>query len=171
MRGAKSIVHEDVAQGGHLAGEVFVVLLLAFVDAAVFQQHHLAWLDLDAIDPVADQRHVAAQELAQALGHRGQRVFGLELALGRAAQVGRDHDGGTGIQRHANSGHAGTHAGVFGDVAGVVLRDIQIGADEHTLASGLALGAEVGKTDDFHVEEGFEVQKSTRILEAWTDVA
>jgi hypothetical protein len=91
-----------------------------------------------------------AQQFGQARGHRGQRVFGLELALGRAAQVAGDHDGGTGVQRHADAGHAGADARVFGDVAGVVLRHVEVGADEHALALGLALGHEVGESDDLH---------------------
>ena len=67
VRGAEGVVHEDVAQRRHLPRQRLVVLLLALVDAAVLQQHHLAGLHRHAVDPVGTQRHVAAQQLAQAL--------------------------------------------------------------------------------------------------------
>jgi hypothetical protein len=135
---------------GHLLRQRFVVLLLALVQAAVLQQHHLAGRHVDTVHPVGHQLHGLAQQFGQARGHRGQRVLGLEFALGRAAQVAGDHDGGTGVQRHADAGHAGADARVFGDVAGVVLRHVEVGADEHALALGLALGHEVGESDDLH---------------------
>jgi hypothetical protein len=37
----------------------------------------------------------------------------------------------------------------FGDVAGFVLRLVEVGTDEYSLAACLALGAEIGKTQDF----------------------
>ena len=112
-----------------------LVLLLALVEAAVLQQHHLAGLHVDAVDPVGLQRHLAAEQLGQALGHRRQRVLGLELALGGTAQVRGDHHRRAGVQRHADAGHRGADARVFGDVAGVVLRHVEVGADEHALAA------------------------------------
>ena len=101
VRGAEGVVHEDVAQRGQLARQRLVVLLLALVEAAVLQQHHLAGRDLHAVDPVGHQRHLAAEQLAQALGHRRERIGGLELALGRAAQVRGHHHRRAGVQRHA----------------------------------------------------------------------
>ena len=49
-----------------------------------------------------------------------------------------------------DAGHAGADAGVFGDVAGVVLRHVQVGADEDALAGHLAGGDEVGEAEDVH---------------------
>jgi hypothetical protein len=115
---AKGVVHKDIAQGGQLAGQLFLVLLLADIDAAVFQQHHLARGHGHAVHPVGKQRHVAAQQLGQALGHGSQRVFGLERAFGRAAQVAGHHHGGARVQGHADARNRGADAGVFGNVTG-----------------------------------------------------
>ena len=77
----------------------------------------------------------AAKQFAQALRHRCQRVFGLELTLGRSAQVRRDHHRGAGVERHANARQRGADARVFGDGAAVVLRDVEVGSDEDALAA------------------------------------
>jgi hypothetical protein len=61
-----------------------------------------------------------------------------------------DHDGRAGIQRHADGRHAGADAGVFGDGAALVLRHVEVGADEDTFALHGALRAQVGKADDVH---------------------
>ena len=155
VRGAKGVVHKDVAQGGHLARQRFVVLLFALVDAAVLQQHHLPGLHRlachqHAIDPVGHQRHGAAQQFLHARRHRRERVGGGEGTFGRAAQVRCHHHAGTGVQRHADGGHAGADARVFGDVARVVLRHVQVGTDENALAGHLAARAQVRKADHIH---------------------
>jgi len=150
VRGAEGVVHEDVTQLAQFGRQFGLVLLLAQVQAAVLQHDELAGFDAHAIGPVRDHRNAAAHEFAHARGHRGQRVLGLELALGRAAQVAGDHDGGTGVQRHLDGRDAGADARVFGDVPGVVLRDVQVGADEDALALGLALGTEIGEADELH---------------------
>jgi hypothetical protein len=49
-------------------------------------------------------------------------------------------------------GTAGADAGVFGDCTSIILRDVQVGADEDALAFGFALGAQIGKADDVHGE-------------------
>jgi hypothetical protein len=64
--------------------------------------------------------------------------------------VGGDHHRGAGLQGHLDAGHRGADAGVLGDAARVVQRDVQVGADEHALARHLALGDEIGETDDVH---------------------
>ena len=154
MGGAEGVVDIDVGQRGELAGQRFVVLLLALVQAAVLEQHDLARLHFDAIDPVGDQRHFAAEQFAQARGDRRQRVFRLERAFGRTTQVRRHHHGGAGFERHPDARHRGADAGVFGDAAGVVLRDVEIGADEDALPGDFALGAQIGKADDVHGDGG-----------------
>ena len=67
------------------------VLLLALVEAHVLEQHDLAGFHLDAAQVVLDQRHFAAQGLAQVGGNRCQAVLFAELALGRTTQVRADH--------------------------------------------------------------------------------
>jgi hypothetical protein len=96
---------------------------------------------LHAIDPLCDQLNRVSQQLGESLGDRGQRVLGLEFALGRAAQVRGHHDGCTGLERHADAGHRGADARVLGDATGIVLRHIQIGPDENATTPGMALGA------------------------------
>jgi hypothetical protein len=135
-----------------LLRQLFVVLLLALVEAAVLQQHHLAGRDLHAIDPAGNQRHLAAEQFAHACSHRRQGILGLELALGRPAQVRSDHHRGAGLQRLLDAGHAGADSGVLGDLAGIVLRHVQVGTDEDTLTRHLAGGDEIGKTKNVHDE-------------------
>ena len=60
VRGAEGVVHVDVAQRGDLARQRLVVLLLALVDPAVLQHHHLAGLHVDAVHPVLDQRNLGS---------------------------------------------------------------------------------------------------------------
>ena len=83
-------------------------------------------------------------------GDRRERIRRLELALGRAAQVRGHHHRRTGLQRHLDAGHGGADAGVLGDRAGVVLRDVEVGTDEDAPAGHAALGNQIGKSDDVH---------------------
>jgi len=62
--------------------------------------------------------------------------------------VRRDHHGSTGAQRSLDGRHGSADAGVFGDVAGVVLRHVEVGADKHALAGKFAFGDEIGQTQD-----------------------
>ncbi|MNV67285.1 hypothetical protein D3C71_1600790 [compost metagenome] len=150
MRGAKRVVHKNVAQRSQLAGQLFLVLLFAHVQAAVFQQHDLTGGHGDAVHPVRDQRHLGAQQLCQTCGHGGQGILGFERAFCWPTQVAGHHDRGACVQRYANAGDGCADAGVFGDVASVVLRNIEVGTDEDALALGLALGTQVGKAEDIH---------------------
>src|SRR5690606_25553501 len=45
-----------------------------------------------------------------------------------------DHDRRAAVERQADAGHRGADAGVFADLAGVVERHVEVGADEHPLA-------------------------------------
>ena len=64
VRGAKSVVHKDVAQRSQLARQCFAVFLLANVDAAVFQHHHLARGDDHTVHPVGHEWHITTQQLS-----------------------------------------------------------------------------------------------------------
>jgi hypothetical protein len=44
-------------------------------------------------------------------------------------------------------------AGVFADVAVVVKRDVEVGADKDALSLGFSLGAQVGEAGDVHGAE------------------
>ena len=150
MSRAKRIVHKNVAERSHFLGQLGVVLFLAFVHAAVFKQHHLASCHIDTVHPVGLERHIVAQQFGQSFGHGCQGIFGFEFALGGSTQMAGDHDGCARIECHLNARHRGADACVFGDVARIVLRHVQIGADENTLAFDLALLAQIRKTNDVH---------------------
>jgi len=123
-------------------------ILFADVHAAVFQQHDLAVIHLDAIDPVTHQLHRHAQQFGQALAHLGERVGFGQHAFFRAAQVRRDHDGGASVQRQANAGHGRADAGVFGNAAGIIERHVQVGTNEHALAGQSAGLGQRGQSID-----------------------
>jgi len=134
---AESVVHVDVAQLGHLLGQLVAVLLLALVHATVFQQHHLARGDLEVtVHPVVDQLDLAVEQLGQAVGDGGQGVFRLHLAFGGAAQVGGDHHRSAFFQGQLDGRDGGADAGVVGDAAGFILGDVQVGADEDACRRG-----------------------------------
>jgi hypothetical protein len=59
-----------------------------------------------------------------------------------------DHDGGAGLEGGGDRRHGGADAGVFGDVAGVILRHVQVGADEHALSRQRLLVDQVLQTGE-----------------------
>src|SRR5262245_9823524 len=135
MRRAEGIVHVDIAQRRHPARERFVVLLLALVDAAVLEHHRLARLHFEAaVHPVPHEWHGSTQQLGQALRDRRERVARLEPAFGGPAEMRRHHHRGAAVQGVLDAGERRADARVFGDVAGVVLRNVEVGADEYALA-------------------------------------
>ena len=144
MRGCESIVDVDVAQARHFPCERFVVFLLANVEATVLEQHDLAGLEtrvpVPAVDPVANQRHLPAEELGEALRDGRERIGSAESTFARSTEVRGDHDSGALIERYADAGDRCADAGVFADVACFVERHVEVGADEHALASETAFG-------------------------------
>ena len=96
MRGREGIADEDVAELGQLRGEGRIVLLLALVEAQVLQHgdvavlqrgHHLGRRLADAVGREGDR---LAEQLAQLVGHRLQRILRIGPALGPAEM--RDDD-------------------------------------------------------------------------------
>ena len=150
VRGAKCVVDKNIAQRGQFAPQSLVVLLFADVDTAVFEHHDLAGSNRHPVDPVGHQWHLTAQQLAQAFGHRGQRVSWLERPFCGAPQMAGNHDRRTGVQRHLDAGHGGPDAGVLGNLAGRILRHIQVSANENTLLIGKATCNDIGETQYFH---------------------
>jgi hypothetical protein len=61
-----------------------------------------------------------------------------------------DHHRGAGAERHLDARHRGADARVLGDAAGVVLRHVEIGADEDAALRRLAGGDEICETEDVH---------------------
>ena len=93
---------------------------------------------------------VATEQFAEALRHRRERVLRLELAFGGTAEVRRDHHRRAGVERHADRRHGGADARVLGDVARVVLRNVEVGTDEDTAAGELAAGGQLSEGIDAH---------------------
>ena len=63
-----------------------------------------------------------------------------------------DHHGRTRLERLSDAGQGGSNTGVFGDAPVIVLWHVQVGTDENTAALDFALGAQIGKAYDVHVE-------------------
>src|SRR5215510_1841799 len=152
VRGAERVVHVHVAERRQLARERLVVRLLAAVQPAVLEHRDLARArrHLARVDPVRLQRHRHAEELREPVRDRRERVLGFELAFLRPAEVRGDHHPRAGLQRVSDAGNRRADARVVGDLPGVVLRHVEIGADEHALAPQV----KVGHAEDGHEERG-----------------
>ena len=72
VRGTESIHDVDVAELRHLPGQRRIVLFLARVEAHVLAQHDFAAGDLEAMQPVANQRHAPAEQFGQTRRNRPQ---------------------------------------------------------------------------------------------------
>ena len=92
---------------------------------------------VDAVDPVAHSGTSRPEQLARGACATGASESACaELAFGRAAQVRGDHHRARRARaRVADAGERGADARVFGDRAGVVLRHVEVGADEDALAA------------------------------------
>ena len=99
-----------------------------------------------AVDPVGDEADRFAEQLPEAHGHRHQRVFRLQLALGRPTEVRGDHHRSAVLEAVLQGRQRRTDARVLGDVAGIVLRHVEVGADE----DAFAFDVEVGKLENVH---------------------
>ena len=105
VRGAEGVVHVDLGQRGQRLGEGRIVGLFFGVEAQVFEQQHLARLELarhlfgNFADAIGRKGHVDAlaeflvEQLAQPVDHGPQRVLRIGLALGPAQVRGQDHLG------------------------------------------------------------------------------
>jgi hypothetical protein len=91
VRGAEGIHHEHVAERGVPLRQGLVVLALADVHAAVFQQHQLAGLHVHAIQVIAHQRHLDAEQFRQPRRDRRQRIGLAPRAFLRTAEMRGDH--------------------------------------------------------------------------------
>ncbi len=150
MRGAKCIVHVYIAQRRHLSRKLVAVFFFTLVEPSVFQQDDLPRRNGDAIDPVAHQRNFESQYFAELARDRRQRKFGSKLAFDRTPKMRCHHDRRASFQRRADRGHRRANARVFGDVARVVLRNVQIGANENATAGQLPVRNQPIKSLDAH---------------------
>ena len=133
MRRAKGIHDIDIAQCRHFPGQVFVVLLFAFVETNVFTKHHLTRGRVHSIQPVLGQFDGASQQFRQTIGDGFQgKLFGV-FALGGTAEVGHQQNLGAGLEAMLDGGQAGPDAGIAGHFA-ILDRHIQIFANQYALA-------------------------------------
>ena len=72
-------------------------------------------------------------------GHGREVVFGLELALGGAAEVAHQDNGRAVFQAVAYGGERSADAGVVADFA-VFNRHVQVGTDQHGFAAHVLFG-------------------------------
>ena len=95
VRRAECVIHVNVAQRGHAFRELGIVFLLTLVEAAILQQYDAAGRNAHPVEPIALQWYIPLQQLGQASGDRRQRFFLVELAFGRASQMGHEQHAGT----------------------------------------------------------------------------
>ena len=140
MGGAEGVVDEDVAERGHplraSAGSFFFSPRLRRQFSSMYELARRR--TLDAAEPVAAASGTrAAQQFAEAGGDRRQRVFRLRGSPSlRPTEVRGDHHRRAGGERHLDGRQRGADAGVLGDAAGVVLRHVEVGANEDATAGG-----------------------------------
>ena len=134
MDHAEAIGNEGLAEGGDLLGVsgAFVGVLrgLLRVETNVLKQHNVAivhggdlGLSVLAVG-VLGQRHVGAEQLAEAGGNRGQAQLRNDLAL-RAAKVGHEDDLGAFFAQGLDGRQSSLDSTVIGD-GGAVQRNIEI---------------------------------------------
>ncbi len=150
MRGTESVVHIHIAQRRHFFRELVAVFFLAAVKARVFEQHRLARHHADAVNPIAYQRDFKPQNIPKPARNRRQRKFRCELAFFGPPEMRRDHHRGPSAQCRTNCRRRSADARVFGDVASVVLRNIQVGADKYAASSELPVCNQTIKSIDVH---------------------
>jgi hypothetical protein len=81
MRGAERVVHVNVAERSHFPGQGLVVFLLPGIEAAILEEHDLPGLDFDAVQPLALQGHVHAEECGEVFRDRRERLLLVEYAF------------------------------------------------------------------------------------------
>ena len=153
MHGTEGIAHERTVltgEGSELLGELLALGLvlgrLAGIEAHVLDDQDLAvaqrlGLGLGVLaHDIGGNLDVEVRELGELLGSRGDRVLGIDLALG-AAQVGAHDDAGAGLRELGDHGQRGADAAVVGD-GRAVERHVEIGADQDA-ASRDALGEQI----------------------------
>ena len=147
MRRAEGVHDKNVAQRGHAPRQRVVAGLLAFEETHVLQQHHAARFNLDAVDPVADQRHLYLQQIGQPVRDRLQRKLRVGLTLGGPAEMRHQHDGGVRFDGLPDGRQRGYDTRIARNAA-VRQRHVQVFPDQHAPAGE----RNVFHVDDVHVE-------------------
>ncbi|MNR19139.1 hypothetical protein D3C85_1359070 [compost metagenome] len=136
---AKCIHYEYVAQCRVFFGEGFVVFLLAFVEANVFQNNQFTCRHFNAVQVVFNQTYRVRQFVFQVVNNRQQREFFVVLAFGRTTQVRGYHHFSALFQGQFDSWQGGTNTCVAGHFA-IFNRYVQIGTDENAFTCQIQIG-------------------------------
>src|SRR6185369_8207926 len=138
VRYGKGVVHVDVAAVRQLLRKLGIVLLLPGVEADIFQHHYFARLQgvyqlvhlwSEAVRSLDD---LLADQLGQTLRSGGHGVFRFLLPL-RTAEVGGKHYLCSLLERIFDGRHSAGYPGIFGDIPLLVLRNVEVDADEDLL--------------------------------------
>ena len=139
---AEGIVYGDVSQLCKLLGEARVVFLFFGMEAEIFQQENIAWLQLGGGSfgyftyAVGGEGYFLAQKLGEALGYRSQRHFGDDLSF-RAAEMAGEDEGGALLQQIVYGRQGSADALVVGDFLLIVQGNIEVGTDKYLFALDL----------------------------------
>ena len=147
------VVHPEIAEPGKRGGELGVVLLLAFVEARVFEAEDVAGLHRGdggfggSADAIVDERHRPFDDLRDGSGDRPQRL--LRIAALRPPEM-REQDHLAALVGDLGDGRAvPLDSGRVGDLA-VLHRDVEIDAQQHALAANVDVIKRVKRCHDLY---------------------
>ena len=142
MRGGEGVINVEVAEPGHRVGQLGIVLLLAAVEAGILQHRDIARLEqrhhpLGRLAlAIVDERHVAAEHVAERMGDEREAHVRVPLAF-RTAEMGEDQDDCPPVGELGDGRRRGAQAGIVGHPR-AVHRHVQVLAHEHPLSPDLA---------------------------------
>ena len=142
MCGAEGVVDVDLSHVGHSLCQSCVILGLALLETNVLEQDSVTRLNLGSqllcvlAYNVLCELDLLTEQLGQALCNRSQRVLHVDLAL-RAAQMRAQDDCCVVAQQVVDGLERCADALVIGDVAVLVLRNVEVAANDNLLAGNV----------------------------------
>ena len=142
MAGAEGVVDVDIAEFGELGGECRIAALLAVVEAQVLQHQHLARLQRlrRPTSPQGRRPHRPCARACRAIRPGAAATRSMRNGASFAGSpLGRPRwlmtmDSGAGVEKMLQRRQRGADAAVVGDVAGCILRHVEIDPHQHLLA-------------------------------------
>ena len=131
--------YEHVTQCSVFFGQSFVVFLLAFVEANVFQNNQFTFSNVNAVEVIFNQTNRVRQFVFQVVNNRQQREFFVVLAFGRTTQVGSYHHFCALFQGQFDGRQRSTDTRVAGYFP-VFYWYVQIRTDKYTFPSKIQIG-------------------------------
>jgi hypothetical protein len=145
VRRAERVHDKHVAQRCHPAREVFLILLLALVEAHVLAQHRGACRAVNPVEPVFPQWHGLTEQLRKPHRHRLQRQRLVILPLFGATQMRQDENLRMLVERIANGRKRRANTRVARDRS-ALHRNVEIFPDQDPLVAQVR----VRHPQDFH---------------------